>query len=81
MKSTGMVRPVDPLGRIVIPMELRKTLGITELTSLEIFVDDENIILRKYNPGCSCCKEAGVELKEVNGIKLCSKCIEKIKKL
>lgn len=81
MKSTGIVRAVDPLGRIVIPKELRRTLSINEGDSLEIFSDQDTIVLRKYNPGCSCCKEAGVELKEVSGIKLCAKCIEVIKQL
>lgn len=52
MKSTGIVRNVDELGRIVIPVELRKTLGIGEKDPLEIFVDGERIILRKYAPGC-----------------------------
>jgi transcriptional pleiotropic regulator of transition state genes len=45
MKSTGIVRKIDPLGRIVLPMELRKTLNIKEKDSLEIFVDGESIIL------------------------------------
>ncbi|MFD0868803.1 AbrB/MazE/SpoVT family DNA-binding domain-containing protein [Paenibacillus residui] len=52
MKSTGIVRKVDELGRIVIPMELRKSLGISEKDPMEIFVDGDQIILRKYAPGC-----------------------------
>lgn len=52
MKSTGIVRKVDELGRIVIPSEVRKTLGIAEKDALEIFVDGERIMLRKYAPGC-----------------------------
>lgn len=55
MKSTGIVRKVDELGRIVLPIELRRTLGIDEKDSLEIFIDNDNIILRKYNPGCIIC--------------------------
>jgi transcriptional pleiotropic regulator of transition state genes len=50
MKSTGIVRRVDELGRVVIPIELRRTLDIEEKDALEIFVDGENIILKKYNP-------------------------------
>lgn len=50
MKSTGIVRKVDDLGRIVIPMELRRTLGIEERDPLEIFVDGSQIILKKYQP-------------------------------
>jgi len=54
MKSTGIIRNIDPLGRIVVPMELRRTLGIQEKDPMEIFVDDESIILQKYNPNNSC---------------------------
>ena len=52
MKSTGIVRKVDELGRIVLPIELRRTLGIEEKDRIEIFVDGESIILRKYQPAC-----------------------------
>ncbi|NWL89604.1 AbrB family transcriptional regulator [Paenibacillus sp. 79R4] len=52
MKSTGIVRNVDELGRVVIPVELRKTLGIGEKDPLEIFTNGDQIILRKYAPGC-----------------------------
>ena len=54
MKSTGIVRKVDELGRVVIPIELRRTLGIEEKDSLEIYVDDETIILKKYKPSMTC---------------------------
>ncbi len=50
MKSTGIVRKLDELGRITLPIELRRTLGITEREELEIFVDDDKIILAKYEP-------------------------------
>lgn len=52
MKSTGIVRKVDELGRVVIPIELRRTLGIEEKDSLEIFVEADRIILKKYEPAC-----------------------------
>lgn len=54
MKSTGIVRKVDELGRVVIPIELRRTLGIGEKDALEIYVDDERIILKKYKPNMTC---------------------------
>ena len=54
MKSTGIVRKVDELGRVVIPIELRRTLSINEKDALEIYVDTDKIILRKYEPTCSC---------------------------
>ncbi len=50
LKSTGIVRKVDELGRIVLPIELRRSLNIDTKDSLEIFVDDEKIILKKYEP-------------------------------
>ena len=58
MKATGVVRRVDELGRIVIPIELRRTMGIDEKDSLEIYVDDEKIILKKYEPACIFCGNA-----------------------
>ncbi len=58
MKSTGIVRKVDELGRVVIPIELRRTLGIDERDSLEIYVDGDQIILKKYEPACIFCGNA-----------------------
>ncbi len=58
MKATGIVRKVDELGRIVIPMELRRTLDIEKEDSVEIFVDDGSIVLRKYEPACIFCGNA-----------------------
>ena len=54
MKSTGVVRKVDELGRVVIPKELRRTLEIQERESLEIYVDNDKIVLRKYTPNNAC---------------------------
>ncbi len=67
MKATGIVRKVDELGRVVIPMELRRTLGIEEKDPLEIYMDGESIILKKYEfGGCIFCGErrATLELKK-----------------
>ncbi|MEB3052561.1 MULTISPECIES: AbrB/MazE/SpoVT family DNA-binding domain-containing protein [Bacillus] len=54
MKTTGMTRKVDQLGRVVIPKELRNTLGIKEKSPLEIFIKGEDIVLQKYQPGGVC---------------------------
>lgn len=54
MKSTGIIRKVDELGRIMIPIELRRTLNIHEKDPVEIFIDGEEIILRKYEPQAAC---------------------------
>lgn len=57
MKSTGVVRKVDELGRVVLPIELRRTLDINEKDALEIYVDDGAIVMKKYEPGCVFCGE------------------------
>lgn len=73
MKSTGVVRKIDELGRIVLPIELRRTLGIDEKDPLEIYVDGEKIILKKYQPGCVIC--GGMEnIKEAKGRHICVNC-------
>lgn len=55
MKSTGIVRKVDELGRIVLPIELRRTLDIAIKDPLEIYVDGSSIVMRKYSPNCIFC--------------------------
>ena len=80
MKATGIVRPVDPLGRVVIPVELRRNLGIKTEDSLEVFVDGDYIMLKKYEPACIFL----VKLKDVvtvHGKNVCKSCIEEMKKL
>jgi len=79
LKSTGIVRRVDELGRIVLPIELRRTLGIAERDALEIYVDGENIILKKYEPACIFCNSAKdvIVFKNRN---VCSECVAALKK-
>lgn len=80
IKSTGITRKVDELGRIVLPMELRNKLHIEEKDPLEIYVDGSSIILKKYNPNCTFC--GGTKnLVSFNDKLVCSKCREKISKL
>ena len=74
MKSTGIVRKVDELGRIVLPIELRRTLGIEEKDRIEIFVDGESIILRKYQPACIFCDNAK-DIIKYKGKNICPDCI------
>lgn len=80
VKSTGIVRKVDELGRIVIPMELRNKLGIQEKDPLEIFVDGSSVILKKYNPNCIFCGSSR-DLLSYNDSLICRKCKDKISKL
>ena len=77
MKSTGIVRKIDDLGRMVIPIELRKTMNINKKDPMEIFVDGEQIILRKYEPACIFCGSAD-DTFEYEGRTICSNCKEKI---
>ncbi|GIP38333.1 AbrB family transcriptional regulator [Paenibacillus sp. J31TS4] len=75
MKSTGIVRKVDELGRVVLPMELRRTLGIEEKDPIEVFVDGDKIILRKYHPGCLFCGSTD-QLRGLASKQVCSPCIK-----
>lgn len=80
MKSTGIVRRVDELGRVVIPIELRNKFGIYEKDPIEIFVDGATIILKKYEPNCIFCG-ATKPLITYNEKLICTKCAKKINTL
>ena len=80
MKATGIVRKVDDLGRIVLPVELRRNLGIDIKDPLEIYVDGDQVILKKYEPTCIFCGE-GNGIKNYNGKNICTSCVKKIKRL
>ena len=80
MKSTGIVRKVDELGRIVLPIEMRRTLNIEEKDSLEIYVEGDNVILRKYQATCIFC-ESTKNLINFNNKNLCPDCLKKIKEM
>ena len=79
MKSTGIIRKIDELGRIVLPIELRRNLNINERDSLEIFVENDCIILKKYDlNNCVFCGNSD-NLKLFKNKTVCEKCIEEIK--
>lgn len=78
MKSTGIVRKVDELGRIVLPIEMRRTLDIAERDSLEIYVEGESIILKKYQPACVFCENTK-DVINFMGKNVCPECISKLK--
>lgn len=80
MKSTGIVRKVDELGRIVLPIEMRRTLNIEEKDSLEIYVEGDSVILRKYQPTCIFC-ESTRNLVALSGKNVCPDCIKKLGEL
>ncbi|MCI2062120.1 MAG: AbrB/MazE/SpoVT family DNA-binding domain-containing protein [Eubacteriaceae bacterium] len=78
MKATGIVRKVDELGRIVLPIELRRTLNIKIKDPIEIFVDEDYIVLKKYEPACVFCGNAK-DVQNLFGKNVCKDCIDKIK--
>ena len=79
MKSTGIIRKVDDLGRIVLPIELRRTLDIAERDELEIYMENDCIILQKYEPACIFCDSAR-DLISYQGKNVCQSCIKKMSK-
>lgn len=74
MKSTGIVRKVDELGRIVLPIELRRTLDIDVKDALEIYVDGSQIVLKKYEPACIFCGNAK-DIIHFKGKNICKSCM------
>lgn len=79
-KSTGIMRRVDELGRVVLPMELRNKFGITEKDPMEIFVESDMIILKKFENSCTFC-DSTTKLVEFNDKLICEKCLKQIKSL
>jgi transcriptional pleiotropic regulator of transition state genes len=79
MKSTGIVRKVDELGRIVLPIELRRTMDISEKDALEIYVDENTIILKKYEPACIFCGDAR-DVEIFKGKNICKSCLKELTK-
>lgn len=80
MKSTGIVRKVDELGRIVLPIELRRTLDIDEKDALEIYVDGSSIVLKKYQPACLFCGNAK-NVTSYKGKNICPACLKELQEL
>ena len=78
MRSTGVVRKLDELGRIVIPIELRRTMDIGLRDTLEIFVEDDSIILKKYHPACIFCNDAR-DVVPFHDKLICKRCLEQLK--
>lgn len=77
MKATGIVRKVDELGRVVIPKEVRRNLNINNFDPLEIFVENDMVILKKYEPSCVFCGEAG-NVVNFKGKNICRNCLKEL---
>ena len=75
MKNTGITRKVDELGRIVIPMEMRRSMNLPEGTALEIYVHGGDIILHRPLDTCSCCGLVADDLVKIKGVSLCKGCL------
>ena len=80
MKSTGIVRKVDELGRIVLPIEMRRTMDIEEKDALEIYVEGSSVILKKYKPSCIFC-DTTKDIVVFKGKNICPKCLKELKEL
>ncbi len=79
MKSTGIVRRIDELGRIVLPIELRRNFDLAEKDALEIYVDNESIILKKFCRSCVFCNNSE-DVMEFKGKNICQECLSEIQK-
>ena len=77
MKSTGIVRNIDELGRVVVPKELRRKLGIANTDPVEFYVEEDKIILKKYLPVCHFCGSTE-NLADFREKKICASCIEEL---
>ncbi len=81
MKSTGIVRKMDRLGRIVIPKELRRVMKIEEdVDAMEIFTEGNTVILKKYEPSCMFCNETDLNMVSYKGHNICRKCVAELEK-
>lgn len=79
MKSIGVIRNLDQLGRIVLPVELRKTMDFMEGQAVEIYTEGELIVLKKYQPGCYCCGRI-TDTTTILGLNICDKCLNEFAK-
>ncbi len=80
MKSTGIIRKIDELGRVVIPIELRNKFNLSEKDPIEIYVDGTSIILKKYESNCVFCGKSE-ELREYKDKPICMNCLKKLSTL
>ena len=80
MKSTGIVRRIDELGRVVLPIELRRTMNLEVRDAVEIFMEGDAIVLKKYEASCLFCG-GNHQLTEFRGKQICGECVRRIREL
>lgn len=80
MKSTGIVRRIDELGRVVLPIELRRTMNLEVRDPVEIFMEGDAIVLKKYEASCLFCG-GNHQLTEFRGKQICGECVRRIREL
>ena len=80
MKALGIIRPIDELGRVVLPVETRKMMDLNTKDGVEVFVEGDKIILKKYRPSCIFCGEAD-DVCDFKGKKVCKACIAELKEI
>jgi len=80
MKSTGIVRKIDDLGRFVLPMELRRIMDIEPGDPMEIYTDESCVIFKKYQPACIFCGEAK-DIKRLKGKNICQDCLDTLRNI
>ncbi|MDF2651877.1 MAG: AbrB/MazE/SpoVT family DNA-binding protein [Paenibacillus sp.] len=81
LKATGIVRKIDDLGRVVIPIELRRNLGVEIKDPIGIFTNGDSIVLKKYAPGCVLCTNIENVKPGPGGKLLCTSCISQIQSI
>ncbi len=77
MKATGIVRKVDEVGRFVLPIETRRILGLEEKSEIEIFVENDTVVLKKYHSSCMFCQNTN-DLTSLHGKNICKNCIDEL---
>lgn len=80
MKSTGMSRPIDSLGRIVLPIEIRRTLDLSVRDTVEIYIEEDKVILKKYSPTCVFCGNSE-NVTQYRGKLICQECLDDLSAL
>lgn len=81
MLHTGVVRHLDDLGRVVIPMELRRTLGFGVRQPITVLVNGDDIVLRRYDDSCALCGNTDSKFEEVRGRAVCTDCVARVRGL